>query len=107
MENHATGDDAYQLMVVTDGATIRGTNQASGLRPRQINGCVSEETVRHIAREMARYGVEGATTGYSTTGSATKGSTAGGSVERERVDQDARFRERYGEGFRLGIKGDP
>ena len=52
ISNYATGD-AIQLIVSTDGNTIRGENRASGWKTKQVGGHISDACLQHLVKDMA------------------------------------------------------
>ena len=52
IDNFATGDDAVQFLVSTNNKTIHAKNRGYGMRPRQLGGHLSDESLQQVSRDM-------------------------------------------------------
>ncbi|KAK6844043.1 hypothetical protein PG987_004903 [Apiospora arundinis] len=96
IENYATGDDAIQYMVSTDGSTLHGKNRGFGFRPKQVGGHLSDVSLQHISTEITRL--------YSVAAGNTTPSRTSTPIVHEEVVEEHRsseYRERYGPGMKL------
>jgi hypothetical protein len=102
IDNFATGDDAVQFLVSTNNKTIHAKNRGYGLRPRQLGGHLSDESLQQISRDMT-LSVSGYAE-YDRSPSREKSArTPDVTVESSGMD----FRERYGPGFPLKSEPTP
>jgi hypothetical protein len=96
IDNFATGDDAVQFLVSTNNKTIHAKNRGYGMRPRQLGGHLSDESLQQVSRDMSLIGFHNAKDGRPSprdnslrdSDDAMDGSSEG-------------FQERWGRGVKL------
>lgn len=96
IDNFATGDDAVQFLVSTNGKTIHGKNRGYGMRPRQLGGHLSDESLQQVSRDMSLVSFHDTMDGRpSMRGDSLQ--VSDDAVDRSSVS----FQERHGQGFKL------
>jgi hypothetical protein len=96
IDNFATGDDAIQFLVSTNHKTIHAKNRGYGMRPRQLGGHLSDESLQQVSRDMT-LSIEGHATQDRRPPRERSARVPSDTVE----SCDPDFRERYGPGFPL------
>ena len=102
IDNFATGDDAVQFLVSTTNKTIHAKNRGYGMRPRQLGGHLSDESLQQISRDMSLVDSRDARDDRSY--SRERGPRVPGDTTES---SGMEFRERYGHGFRLKSEPNP
>ncbi|KAK3901447.1 hypothetical protein C8A05DRAFT_44914 [Staphylotrichum tortipilum] len=96
IDNFATGDDAVQFLVSTDGKTIHAKNRGYGMRPRQLGGHLSDESLQQVSRDMSLVAFHNAVDGRPSMRDNSR------QVSDDVVDRSSvGFQERHGRGFKL------
>lgn len=98
IDNYATGDDAIQYLVSTNGKTIHGKNTGYGWRTRQVGGHLSDASIQQISRD---------TSSIIFRNAETKDATMPVSEEAKDNMGAPDFDKRYGRGSTLASKSDP
>ena len=97
IDNYATGDDAIQYLVSTNGQTIHGKNTGYGWRTRQVGGHLSDASIQQISRDSS------AVFARRTDSAGSRTST----VDKAKEDESApEFDRRYGRGSTIASKSD-
>ncbi|KAH6646820.1 hypothetical protein BKA67DRAFT_525579 [Truncatella angustata] len=100
IENYATGDDAIQYMVSTDGKTIHGKNRGFGSRPKQVGGHLNDVSLQQISKDIAQMYTETIQSAVSSAESAVGIDVDSPSDK----DVSSNYHSRYGRGNRLEPK---
>ncbi|KAH6627223.1 hypothetical protein B0J18DRAFT_163767 [Chaetomium sp. MPI-SDFR-AT-0129] len=102
IDNFATGDDAVQFLVSTDGKTIHAKNRGYGMRPRQLGGYLSDESLQQVSRDMSLVAFQNAVNGRSSMQDDLR------QVSDEVVNRSSLgFQERHGRGIKLESTANP
>ena len=96
IDNFATGDDAVQFLVSTSGKTIHARNKGYGMRPRQLGGHLSDESLQQVSRDMSLVTFHNAMDGRPNMRDSSP-RVFDDAVDRSSVG----FQERHGPGFKL------
>jgi len=96
IDNFATGDDAVQFLVSTNNKTIHAKNRGYGMRPRQLGGHLSDESLQQVSRDMTL-----TLGGYAKDDGSSSRERSVYSPDDTVESTVVGFRERYGPGFPL------
>jgi len=96
IDNFATGDDAIQFLVSTNNKTIHAKNRGYGMRPRQLGGHLSDESLQQVSRDMTL-----SVDVYATYDRRPPRERSARIPDDTVGSCDTDFRERYGPGFPL------
>ncbi len=101
IDNFATGDDAVQFLVSTNGKTIHARNKGYGMRPRQLGGHLSDESLQQVSRDMSLVSFHNVMDGRPSMRDNSL-RVSDDAVDRSSVG----FQERHGRGFKLESAAD-
>jgi hypothetical protein len=96
IDNFATGDDAVQFLVSTNNKTIHAKNRGYGMRPRQLGGHLSDESLQQVSRDMSLVSFHSAKNGVPSSRD-NSFPVSDDALDGSSVD----FRERWGRGVKL------
>ena len=96
IDNFATGDDAVQFLVSTNNKTIHAKNRGYGMRPRQLGGHLSDESLQQVSRDMTL-----SLSGYAKDDRSPSRERSGWIPDDTAESSGTGFRERHGPGFPL------
>jgi hypothetical protein len=95
IENYGLGDSA-QFMVSTNGQVLHGKNRGLGWRTRQVGGCMNDDTVKQLSRDLMHVNISG----LEGNESSPQGAGSSTSEDKSGNELDPKFKG-HGKGFKL------